>query len=136
MDKCIKLYKKYKEVFLYLVFGVLTTVINIIAFWLSNDLLNIEYKISNIIAWVLAVIFAFITNKTLVFQSKNRNKEEITREAITFLVARLFSLVVDMVIMILMIDIININSIVSKIISNVVVIVINYIFSKFIIFRK
>lgn len=136
MDTCIKLYKKYKEVFLYLVFGVLTTVINIIVFWISNDLLKIEYKISNIIAWIVAVIFAFITNKIFVFESKNKSKEETTREAASFLVARLFSLVVDMVIMILMIDIININSIVAKVISNVVVIVINYIFSKFIIFRK
>lgn len=136
MDTCIKLYKKYKEVFLYLVFGVLTTVINIIVFCISNDLLKIEYKISNIIAWIVAVIFAFITNKIFVFESKNKSKEETTREAASFLIARLFSLVVDMVIMILMIDIININSIVAKVISNVVVIVINYIFSKFIIFRK
>lgn len=136
MTVCINLYKKYKEVFLYLVFGVLTTIINIVVFWISNDILKIEYKISNVIAWILAVIFAFVTNKTLVFESRNKNKEEITKEAITFLVARLFSLVVDMLIMILMIDLININSLVAKIISNVVVVVINYIFSKFIIFRK
>lgn len=136
MNICTKLYTKYKEIFLYLVFGVLTTVINIVSFWLLNDILKIEYKISNVIAWILAVIFAFLTNKTIVFESKNKNKEEITKEVITFFIARLFSLVVDMVIMILMIDIININSLVAKIISNVVVVVINYIFSKFIIFRK
>lgn len=136
MNQCINLYKKYKEVILYLVFGVLTTILNIISFWLCNDILKIEYKLSNIVAWILSVVFAFITNKTIVFESRNKSTEKITREAISFLVSRLFSLAVDMILMIFMIDTIKMNSLVAKIISNVVVVVINYIFSKFIVFRK
>lgn len=136
MNQYISLYKKHKEVILYLIFGALTTIVNIISFWLCNDILSVEYKISNIVAWSLSVVFAFITNKTIVFESKNKNKEETTKEAISFIVSRVFSLVVDMVFMIVMVDILKINSLVSKIISNIVVVIINYIFSKFIVFRK
>lgn len=136
MRNCINLYNKHKEVILYLIFGVLTTVINIIVFWLCNDLLQVEYKISNVLAWILAVAFAFVTNKLIVFESKNKSKEETTKEAISFIVARLITLAVDMVLMIVMIDILNINSLIAKVAANVVVIVINYIFSKFIVFRK
>lgn len=136
MQKCLELYKKYKEVILYLVFGVLSTVINIVSFWLFNDIGHIDYKISNIIAWALAVIFAFITNKVLVFESTNKNKQENTKEALSFLIARLFSLVVDMIIMIVMIDMLKLGNILSKVVANVVVVIINYIFSKFIIFKK
>ena len=136
MKLCLNLYKKYKELILYLVFGVLTTVLNIIIFWIFNDLLKIDYKISNVIAWIIAVIFAFVTNKLIVFESKNKSKEETTKEAISFFIARLISLVADMIMMIVMIDIIKINSIISKIVSNVVVVIINYIFSKFIVFKK
>ena len=67
------LYKKYKEIILYLIFGVLTTLVNIIIFYLFNDIIKIDYKISNIIAWITSVIFAFITNKLVVFESKNKN---------------------------------------------------------------
>lgn len=136
MNKIIELYKIYKEIILYLIFGVLSTVINIVAFWMFNDVINIDYKISNIIAWVLAVIFAFITNKIIVFESKNKSKQETTKEVISFLVARLISLVADMIIMIVMIDVMKINSIISKVVANIVVVIINYIFSKFIIFKK
>ena len=136
MNQCINLYKKYKELILYLVFGVLTTIVNIVSFWLCNDILGVEYKICNIVAWILSVVFAFITNKTIVFESKNKSKENTTKEAISFFVSRLFSLAIDMVLMILMIDILKMNSLVAKIISNVVVVIINYVFSKFIVFRK
>ena len=136
MNQCIKLYKKHKEVILYLIFGVLTTILNIVVFWLCNDILKIEYKISNVVAWILSVIFAFITNKLIVFESKSKSKEETTKEAISFVMARLFSLIVDMILMILMIDILKVNSLIAKIISNVVVVIINYVFSKFIVFKK
>jgi len=136
MKTVIDLYKKYKEVILYLIFGVLATAVNIIAFWLCNDIINIDYKVSNIIAWIFAVIFAFVTNKIIVFESTNKSKKETTREAISFFIARLISLVADMIIMIIMIDVLKINSIVAKVVANIVVVIINYIFSKFIIFKK
>lgn len=134
MNLFIELYKKYKEIILYLIFGVLTTLINIIVFYLFNDLIKIDYKISNIIAWIISVVFAFVTNKTVVFESKNKNN--IGKEIITFFIARIVSLIVDMIMMIIMIDIMKITSIIAKVITNVIVVIINYIFSKFIIFRK
>lgn len=136
MNLCINLYKKYKEVILYLLFGVLTTILNILVFWLCNDIVKIEYKISNIIAWILSVLFAFITNKLIVFKSKNHSKKETTKEALSFLAARIFSLIVDMALMVIMIDMMSLNSLIAKMIANVVVVIINYILSKFLIFRK
>lgn len=132
MNLFVEIYRKYKEIILYLIFGALTTLINVIVFYLFNDLIKIDYKISNVIAWITSVIFAFITNKLVVFESKNNIGKEIT----SFFIARIVSLVADMIMMIIMIDIMKFTSIIAKIISNVVVVIINYIFSKFIIFRK
>lgn len=136
INKCMKLYNKYKQIILYLIFGGLTTLINIITFYICNDLLIIEYKLSNIIAWILSVIFAFFTNKIIVFNSKNKDKNQITYEVISFLVARLLSLIFDMVLMIFMIDVLKLDELITKILVNIFVVIINYIFSKFIIFRK
>ena len=134
MNLFVEIYRKYKEIILYLIFGALTTLINVIVFYLFNDLIKIDYKISNVIAWKTSVIFAFITNKLVVFESKNKNN--IGKEITSFFIARIVSLVADMIMMIIMIDIMKFTSIIAKIISNVVVVIINYIFSKFIIFRK
>lgn len=132
MKTLVKLHEKYKEIILYLVFGILTTIINVISFWLCNDILKMNYKLSNIIAWLLAVAFAFITNKLIVFESK----QNILREGIVFFGARVFSLFVDMIIMIAMIDYLKIHALISKIIVNIIVVIINYIFSKYFIFQK
>lgn len=135
MIKMIKIIKKYKEIILYLIFGVLTTAINIIVFDIFNNVFDIDYKISNFIAWLLSVMFAFFTNKTYVFESKGRGKKLIS-EAISFTTARLFSLAVDMILMIVFIDFVKLNKMISKVIVNVVVVILNYVLSKLFIFRK
>ena len=131
----ISWYNKYREVLLYLVFGALTTLINIIAFYVFRKL-SIEIYTSNIIAWLLSVLFAFITNKLFVFESKNKNTKENIKEAVSFFSFRILSLIFDMVFMYLMIQIIKANEMLSKVISNVLVIILNYIFSKLFIFKK
>lgn len=136
LKKIKTLYMKYREVISYLFFGVVTTVINIVLFWFLTDISHIDYKVSNVIAWIVAVIVAFITNKLFVFESRGKSKEETTKELISFFAARIFSLIVDMIIMIVMVDVMNIDNIIAKIVSNVVVIVLNYIFSKLFIFNK
>lgn len=136
MNKIKELYIKYKEVLLYLIFGVITTIINIATFYICNEVLHIEYKISNLLAWVVSVLFAFIANKLWVFESKNTNIKTFIKEISSFVMARVFSLLVDMGIMILCIDILNFNTLFVKILANIVVIIINYILSKFIIFKK
>lgn len=128
-------YNKYKEELWYLFFGVLTTLVNIVSFFVLR-LFNIEIYISNVIAWVLAVIFAFITNKLLVFNSRGKSKKENFKELISFFFFRVLSLGIDMGTMYLLIDVLSSSEIVAKVVANIVVIVLNYIFSKLFIFKK
>lgn len=129
------LIKKYRELILYLVFGVLTTLVNIITFYFCKNI-GIYYQISNIIAWVASVLFAFVTNKFYVFQSDEMDKRTLTKEISSFFGFRLLSLGIDMICMYCLIEILFINDLVAKIISNVVVIIANYVFSKLFIFKK
>lgn len=128
-----ELFLKYKEIILYLIFGVLTTLVNIIVYFISTKVFLINYQLSNIVAWILSVTFAFITNKLYVFDSKETN---FLKEAISFYTLRLFSLGIDILIMFIMVSLLNINDLISKIISNIIVIVINYFTSKLITFKK
>lgn len=125
----------YKEIFSYLFFGVLTTLVNIITYYLFKQYLNINYQSANIIAWIISVTFAFITNKIFVFISINSLKKTI-KEMFSFYGFRLLSLGFDITIMFVAISVLNINDLVSKVISNIVVIIINYLFSKIFIFKK
>ena len=124
-------FNKSYEVLSYLFFGGCTTLVNIISFWLLR-LAKIELYTSNGLAWLIAVLFAFVTNKLFVFESKGN----FLKEMVSFFIFRVISLLFDMGIMYLLIDVINFNELASKIISNVFVIVINYLFSKMFIFKK
>ena len=123
-----------KETFLYLIFGILTTIVNIVSFFLFNKLFN--YKLSNIIAFILAIVFAYITNKKYVFESKKEEKTEIIKEFIFFIGSRLFNFVLDMLLMVLFIEALFMNVLISKIIANIFVIILNYILSKKLVFKK
>lgn len=123
-----------KETFLYLIFGILTTIVNIVSFFLFNKLFN--YKLSNIIAFILAIVFAYITNKKYVFESKKEEKTEIIKEFIFFIGSRLFTFVLDMLLMVLFIEVLFMNVLISKIIANIFVIILNYILSKKLVFKK
>lgn len=131
-----ELLNKYKEIIMYLIFGVLTTLVNIGVYFICAKVFFINYQVSNVIAWVLSVTFAFITNKLYVFDSKDKDLNKTLKEAISFYGFRLFSLGFDILIMFVMVSVLNINDLISKIVSNVVVVIINYIFSKLIIFKK
>ena len=131
-----KLFNKYKEIIMYGIMGVLTTIVNIIVFAICEKIIGINALVSNVIAWIGSVIFAYITNKLFVFESKSFKKEILIKEIISFTSARIFSLLLEEVIIYVMIDIMNINSLIVKVFSNIVVIVVNYIFSKLVIFKK
>lgn len=120
-----------KEVILYLFFGGVTTVANIIVFKLLR-IASLSLFISNSIAWVVAVLIAYFTNRKYVFDSKNDSKKEFT----SFIFFRILTLVIDMILMYLFVSLFKINDLISKIIVNVVVIILNYVFSKLIIFKK
>jgi len=131
------IYLKYKEIINYLFFGGLTTLVNFITYFIFSRLFGIDEVISNAIAWVCAVLFAYITNKLFVFESKTKSKKETTKELASFFLFRIISgILCDQGTFALMIKVFHINDIISKIVTQILVIVVNYIFSKFIIFRK
>ena len=137
-EKIIKLWRfcTTPEMISYLVFGVLTTVVNIAVFGLCHDMLSWPWELSNLLAWLLAVIFAFFTNKLFVFRSKSFAPRVFFFELLSFFGARLLSLAFDMAGMWLLLDVIRMPSLAAKIIVNFFVVVINYVLSKLIIFSK
>lgn len=122
-----------KEVVMYVIFGVLTTAVNFVTYLLFARVFNIHYLISNVLAWFLSVLFAYITNKIWVFESKNPN---ILKEMSLFFGGRIFSGVVDTALMYLLIDVLVVSDVISKIIIQVIVVILNYVISKLIVFKK
>ncbi len=128
------LIEKNKEIILYLVFGVLTTAVNYISYLLLAPFFT-KTVIPTVIAWILSVIFAYVTNRIFVFCSDAKG-EEIIREIIAFFGARVFSGVLDVAIMWLFADTLCFNDKLIKILSNVIVVILNYIAGKWFVFRK
>ena len=121
-----------KELILYIVFGVLTTIVNIVVYFFFTKVCGVNYIISNIIAWFLSVLFAYVTNRIWVFESENTN---LIKEAVLFFGGRLFSGVLDTGLMILFIDILTIGDLISKVVVQIIVVIVNYVFSKWIVFK-
>ena len=124
-----------KETILYVILGVLTTIVNLIAYYLFSNIININYLISNAIAWIISVVFAYITNKFFVFNSSYINKDVIIEEFIKFMNCRLISGLSEVVLLFLFVDLLLMNDIVAKLIIGVLVALINFIFSKVFIFK-
>ena len=135
-EKLRKLIIKYKEQILYVVFGGLTTLINWGTYALCCDVMGIPNLPSVAIAWILSVAFAFVTNKIWVFESRSFDRKTLLRELWTFTSARLATLLLDMGIMYLAVNVMGGNHLVWKLISNVIVIILNYVLSKLVVFRK
>lgn len=149
MNKITNLLNKYKEIIVYLIFGALTTAVNLATFYIMENATDISYLINNAIAWVVGVIFAFITNKIFVFRSTSWNIRKVGKEAVEFLGARLFSFAVEEIGLWLLVDIARMSEfskvifgfnitgeLIAKVILAVIVVILNYIFSKFFIFKK
>ena len=131
-----KLYNKYEEVIKYLIFGGLTTLVSILSYSLFTRLFSINYLISNILSWILSVLFAFITNKIYVFKSKTKDKNEVIDEIIDFIFFRLLSLCIESIILYTFVSILQFNDLVMKLVAQIVVIILNYVFSKLFVFKK
>lgn len=136
LKKLANWYRKHQEGMRYLIFGALTTLVNIIAYSTLYYICHINNGISNVIAWVLGATFAYITNKYFVFDSKVANKKELLKEIIYFYGCRILTLIIDQGIMILTVDKLGWNALLMKILANIIVIVLNFIFSKILIFKK
>ena len=128
-----ELLSKYKEIIAYLFFGVLTTIVNIVVYFVCTSVLGLNYLVANAISWVVSVAFAYVTNRTWVFQSKVKGFSAIVREMTAFVGCRLLSGAMDMAIMFVSVDVIGIPDSVAKFITQVAVVVLNYLFSKLII---
>lgn len=120
----------------YIIFGLLTTIINIVVYFGLTNLLNLHYQLATIVAWVTAVIFAYITNKKYVFKDERSGKKNIFRSFMLFIYYRLLSLIIDLAIMYSFIEFLKVNDLVTKVIANIVVIIFNYITSKLHVFTK
>lgn len=130
-----RLYEKYRDLIPYAIFGILTTVVNIFSYWLCAHQLHLGVMPSTIIAWVLAVLFAYVTNRKWVFNSEARGAQAIFKEAAYFFGCRLATGFIDWGSMWLFAEVLGLNDVVIKTVANVVVIVINYVASKFVIFK-
>lgn len=134
-DKVSGLLEKYKDVIPYAVFGVLTTLVNIISYWICAHPLGMPVMVSTVIAWILAVLFAYLTNRKWVFHSEADNSKAVLKEIGLFFAARLGTGVIDWASMFIFVDLMSFNDVVIKTLANIVVIILNYIASKFLIFK-
>ena len=135
MKRIRELFYKHKEGILYIVFGIVTTLVNIVAYKTFTQL-GLGTISSTSISWFLSVLVAYITNKLFVFQNKNMHIKYVTREILTFYSCRLTSGLVDLIIMSIFVDILQLNNLLVKCASNVIVIILNYVFSKYLIFTQ
>lgn len=138
MDKIKDLYLKYKEIINYLIFGVLTTVVSLVTYYICvytfiNPEEAVQLQIANVISWFFGVTFAYITNRKFVFESNEQNK---IKEASKFVTSRIATLLIDMAIMFIGVTLLKFNDKIIKIVSQVVVIIANYLLSKIIVFNK
>lgn len=131
-------YNKYKEIINYLIVGFLTTLISLVVYYsctftFLNPQNALQLQIANIISWIISVIFAYFTNRKYVFESTNPN---IFKEATSFFISRISTLLMDMGIMFICVTLVGMNDRIAKIISQVIVIISNYLFSKLFVFKK
>lgn len=142
IKKCLDIYKKNEEVINYLIMGVLATIVNIgvkyaLLFTILNPKDAFELQVAVIISWVAAVLFAYFTNRTIVFKSESKN---ILKEFASFVFARIITLIMEMIIMWFFITLLKLNTnmwvAVITIFAQALVIILNYVFSKLFIFKK
>ena len=132
INKILNIYKKHKSIINYIVVGGFTTLVSIGSFALF-ELFIPNYMINTVLSWILAVLFAFYTNRRFVFESKNKN---IIEEMISFFGSRLTTLLIEMATMYLLVDLIKLNNMIAKVFVQFIVLILNYIFSKLFVFKK
>lgn len=124
------------EVLSYLIFGVLTTVVNYLVYLPVYNLLGLSASVSNMIAWVVAVTFAYLTNKPFVFRSHDWSAKTVIPELTKFVSCRVASGVAETVILLVTVDMLHWNGNIWKLVTSVLVVILNYFASKLLVFRK
>ena len=136
MNKIRSLIHKYYDILAYLFFGVLTTAVNYIVYLPCYNLLHLSASVSNVIAWVAAVAFAYVTNKPFVFKSHDWSRETVIPELTKFVGSRVLSGVLETGIIFVTVDVLSWNGNVMKLVTSVLVVILNYAASKLVVFRK
>lgn len=136
MKKLKELFKKYYDLITYLVFGVLTTVVNYLVYLPCYNLLELGASVSNVIAWVVAVSFAFLTNKPFVFRSHDWSAKVVLPELVKFVGTRIGSGALETLILFLTVDLLHWDGNIWKLVTSVLVVILNYVGSKLLVFKK
>ncbi len=136
MDKIKELVKKYWDILSYLFFGVLTTAVNYLVYLPCYNLLGLIGTLSNVIAWAVSVAFAFVTNKPFVFKSHDWSRKAVVPELTKFVGTRLGSGLLETAIIFVTVDLLKLNGNIMKLLVSVFVVIINYVGSKLLVFRK
>ncbi|MMZ50422.1 GtrA-like protein [compost metagenome] len=124
------------EIIKYVFFGVCTTLINIISYIILINLVGAGFKIATSIAWVISVVFAFIVNQKYVFNNGQSKFGDLFKQLILFAILRILSYFLDLLSMVALVDYVKIDDIISKVLSNILVVITNYFASKFIVFKN
>lgn len=138
INKAFSIYKKHKEGINYLIFGGLTTLLSLIVYYLlTNTIINpsiaIQLQVANVVSWICGFLFAYFTNRKYVFESKEK---KVFKEFFSFFLSRISTLLLDMLIMYIFVTVLKYNDQLFKLISQIVVIVSNYLLSKLFVFKK
>ena len=132
-----QLYFEHKEIINYIFYGTLAFFVNVITYYLSARMIKIDEVISSGIAWFTAVLFSYLTNKLFVFESKKETFKELFKEMISFFLARVISgICCDVGTFAIMVKVLKINDLISKIITQIMVVIMNYILTKFVVFKN
>ena len=136
MILCLNIYfnlsDKYKEIINYIIIGGCTTVVSIVSYYLFRIVIS-NYLVCTILSWIVSVTFAYVTNRTIVFHSKEKN---IVKEFIVFVGSRILSLLFEIAFMFVLVDLIGVGDRISKILVQFIIVVLNYIFSKIFVFKR
>lgn len=130
------LFEKYRELILYVFFGGLTTLVDWASYWMMTDLLHVPYMAAAFLSQVFSILFAYVTNRRFVFESRVRGVRAVAVEMVKFFGARGVSLLLNMLVMFLGVDLLHGNDKAVKIAASVLVVIANYIFSKLFVFRN
>lgn len=136
MEKIIQLVKKYWSIVSYVFFGAVTTVVNLVVYYICYHMAGLNSDLSTVIAWVLAVLTAFLTNKPFVFGSHDWSMKVLLPEAGSFFGCRLGSGLVELVLMHITVEMLGWPGMLMKLLVNVIVMILNYVASKLLVFRK
>lgn len=131
-----KAYQKYKDIILYIFFGGCTTAINLLTYYAGTRYLGLGTIAGTFLAWWVAVVFAYLTNRKLVFHSSNKAPAAILLEFLFFVLCRLLTGLLDIVVMYFFVDRLGWPDLVMKPLSNLIVIITNYLASRWLIFKK